>query len=137
MTDQTDATPPSFSAGGFLLKVKVDAAPTAMLMDGIRDLHQLLSPVAESNRAFLKAIIPVLQADPQGVVHQSAASAVETGLLVEKLQQQLLEKMSTLNSHNQDQVIEAAEIAQAWGYFALRLRDLTGELRQQTLSDVA
>ncbi|MBW3243488.1 hypothetical protein KUV57_12515 [Epibacterium sp. DP7N7-1] len=137
MTDQTDAIATSFSAGGFLLKVKVDTAPTAMLLDGIRDLHQLLSPFAESNRAFLKAIIPILQTDPQRVVYKSAASAVETGLLVESLHKQLIEKMAILNSHNDEQVIDAAEIAQAWGCLALRLREQTADLRELTLSDVA
>lgn len=137
MPDQTNASPAPYSPSGFLMKVKVDTAPTAMLLEGIRELHQIVGPIAESNRAFLNAIIPVLQADPQGVVHQSAREAVETGLLIESLQQRLMSKMSVLNSHDEAHIIEAAEIAQAWGFCVLRLHEQTGELRVRTLSHAA
>ncbi|WP_157577903.1 hypothetical protein [Roseivivax halodurans] len=96
----------------------------------------MLSPIAESNRLFLESIVPVLADSANVQTRAAAVEAVRAGLLFEHVQTQLIAVMDQMNSDNTARLVTAAELAQAWGYLALSLRDETNRLRELVI-DIA
>ena len=129
--EQTNPAPTTNLAAGFLMKVKIDTAPVVMLIRGIEELRQMLAPIAESNRAFLMTVAPLLQQSDDPIIHENCVHAVSLGLLLEDTERALTAKLGETAVGDEAAIIEAAELAQGWGHLAMALRAETAKLQDR------
>ncbi|MCW3784434.1 hypothetical protein [Defluviimonas salinarum] len=116
------------SLGRALLRIDIRTAPPGFLVMSLRALLETLDPVAQSNRAFLGAITPVLQAAAGQAVHERAHAAVRMGLEFDRRYREIGAIAARLGGAGDEIVFSAAEAARDLAFLGILLRDETAAI---------